>query len=185
MKITELKIQNTEELLELEEQMYWQSGDWNKLWQDEAKKKFRVFIKDYLTKFPQGCFGLVDDNGNLLGTMFLLKTSKSIPIPYLHNPFDYYDNNGDKAYVSFFVVREGKDQLDIAQKLYDEAEKVALLKLRCGNIVVTIYSSPLEEQILISNNYEKQPQKYEWEIYPSINVESWIYINSLLMKQAL
>jgi len=182
MKKIALDLQNIEELLQLEEQMYWQSDKWSKLWQNEAKDKFKFFINDYLTKFPQGCFGLVDEKENLLGAMFLLKTSKSIPIPYLHNPFDYYDNDGEIGYVSFFVVRKGKDQLDIAQKLYDEAEKVALLKLKCKNIVVTIYSSPLEEKILIGNNYEKQNQQYDWEIYPEKKVTSSIYCYNLLMN---
>lgn len=183
MKITDLKLEYVEELLNLEEEMYWRNDKWMDLWNKEAKGKFRCFIQDYLTNFPQGCFGFVDDNGNLLGAMFLLKTSKSMPIPYLHNPFDYYDNNGDNAYVSFFVVRKGKDQLDIAQKLYDETENVTLLKLRCKSVIVTIYSSPLEEKILMGNNYEKQNKQYEWEIYPGKKVISSIYQSQLLMKE--
>ena len=185
MKISELTINQVDELLELEEKMYWENDKWGDLWKQEAKEKFRNFITEYLNNFPKGCFGLVDERDNLLGAFFILKTSQITPIPYLHTPSNYYSEKGNVAYVSFFVVRRGQNEDEIAQKLYDNAEEVALLKLRCKHIAVLIYSSPLEENILIGNNYEKQPQQYEWEIYPGKRVKSWIYVSSLLMEQTL
>jgi len=159
----------------LEGEMYWQGEQWRKLWQEEAKGKFRVFIQDYLTNFPRGCFGLVDKNGELLGAMFLIKLSGIKSIPYLHKVSDYLEKDGGTAYVSFFVVKKGDEEEKIGQKLYDEAEKIALLKLKCKTMAVVIYSSPLEEQILKGNNYEKLDEQFEWEIYPDKKVSCWIY----------
>lgn len=183
MKIIKLQLDQTDELLRLEEELYWQSKDWGSLWQKEAKEKFRSFIQDYLTSFPEGCFGLGDETGQLVGAMFLIKVSKSEPIPYLHKVSDYLDKTGQTAYVSFFVVMRGDREKEIAQQLYDEAEEVALLKLNCRAIVVVIYSSPLEEEVLKGNNYEKLNGQFEWEIYPGKKVQCFLYHYELLMKE--
>lgn len=184
MKVIQLNETYLEELLKFEEQMYWLTDKWNKFWQNEAKEKFRFFINDYLTNFPQGCFGLVDKKERLLGAMFLFKTSKLEPIPYIHSPSDYYDEKGDVVYVSLFVVKETADKKQVAYQLYKNAENVTLLKLLCKLIMVVIYSSPLEEETLIGNNYEKTNKQFEWEIYPGKKVLCWIYYKELLLKKA-
>lgn len=183
MDLINLQLKHTEELLRLEEEMYWQDGKWHDLWQKEAKEQFKSFIEDYLTNFPKGCFGLVDDGGQLLGAMFLIKVSRLEPLPYFHKMSDYLEEDGEIAYVSCFVVKKGKEEEEIAQKLYDEAERVALLKLGCKTIAVVIYSSPLEEKILVAHNYEKLDKQFEWEIYPGHKVPCQIYYYDLLMKQ--
>lgn len=183
MKPISLNQKHTDKLLQLEEKMYWQKGTWKNLWEKEAKGKFRFFINDYLTNFPEGCFGLIDDNAQLLGAIFLIRTSKLEPIPYFHKLDRYLKKEGKIAYVSFFVVEKGEREEEIAQKLYDEAEKTALLKLGCKAMSVVIYSSPLEEKILKGNNYEKLDRQFEWEIYPRKKVPCWIYHYELLMKQ--
>jgi len=183
MQLIKLQLNQTDELLQLEEDLYWQDKDWNDLWRREAKEKFRSFIEDYLTNFPQGCFGLVDETEQLVGAMFLIKISKSEPIPYLHRVADYLDKTGQIAYASFFVVKRNDQEKEIAQKLYDEAEEIALLKLGCKAVVVVIYSSPLEEEILKRNNYEKLDKQFEWEIYPGKKVPCFLYHYELLMKE--
>lgn len=182
MSFIKLQLQNLDELLDLEERMYWQDEQWRVLWAKEAKEKFRVFIKDYLTSYPKGCFGLVDEVGKLLGAMFLIKSSEVEPIPYLHEVSEHLVEGGKVAYVSFFVVGERDKRGEIAQKLYDEAEEVAFLKLRCETIAVVIYSSPLEERILKGNDYEKLNERFEWEIYPGKKVPCWIYYRNLLLE---
>lgn len=171
------------DILFLEEKMYWQSGSWQRLWKKEAKEKFKVFNSDYISNYPQGCLGLADDSGQLLGAIFLIKTSKPEPIPYLHKVSECLEEDGKIAYVSLFVVKKGKKEGEIAQKLYNEAEEVALLKLRCKTMAVVIYLSPLEEKILKGNNYEKINKQFEWEIYPGKKVPCWIYSYELLMRQ--
>jgi hypothetical protein len=183
MKLAPLGPKDVNEILQLEEKMYWQGEDWRSLWKKEAEEKFRVFIVDYLTNFSEGCFKLVDDNERLLGAIFLTKTSRCEPIPYLHKVDEYLEKNGKIAYVSLFAVRKEDKEEEIAQKLYDEAEKVALTKLGCRKIVVIIYSSPLEERILKGNNYERLEKQFEWEIYPGKKVPCWIYYYELLMKR--
>ncbi len=183
MRLVSLGPEDIDEILQLEEKMYWQEEDWNKLWKKEAEEKFRVFINDYLTNFPEGCFGLVDDNGRTLGAIFLTKTSKCEPIPYLHKIDEYLEKDGEIAYVSLFVIRKGDKEEEIAQELYDEAERVALTKLGCKEMVIVIYSSPLEERILKGNNYERLEKQFEWEIYPRKKVPCWIYHYEFLMKQ--
>lgn len=182
MKSIKLQLDQTDELLRLEEELYWQSKDWGDLWQREAKEKFRNFIKDYLTNFPEGCFGLADKKEQLVGAMFLIKVSKLEPIPYLQKVSDYLNKTSQTAYVSFFVVKRGDKEKEIAQKLYDEAEETALLKLGCKTIAVVIYSSPLEEEVLKGNNYEKLNEQFEWEIYPGKKVPCFLYHYELLMK---
>ena len=174
MRLASLNPNYINELLKLEEQMYWQSPKWKDLWQKEAKAKFRAFIKDYLTNLPQGCFGLIE-NKELLGAMFLTKTSKLKPIPYLHKVSRYFEKEGEIAYVSFFVVKKGKREFEIAQKLYDQAEKVAFFKLKCKTIAVVIYSSPLELKTLQAHNYKKLEKQFKWEIYPGKKVPCNIY----------
>lgn len=183
MKLIKLQLSYAHELLRLEEELYWQSKDWSDLWQREAKERFRGFIENYLTDFPEGCFGLVDEMGQFMGAMFLIKVSKLEPIPYLHKMSDYLDKKGQTAYVSFFVVKRGHKEKEIAQKLYAEAEEIALLKLGCKAMAVVIYSSPLEEEILKGNNYEKLNKQFEWEIYPGKKVPCFLYHYELLMKE--
>lgn len=183
MRFIKLELKHVEKLLVLEEKMYWQSQDWRDLWEKEARERFRVFIKDYLTYYPEGCFGLTDNSGQVIGAMFLLKTLKAKPIPYLHKPSDYFEKEGEVAYVSFFVVENNKDEETIVQKLYGQAEKVALLKLSCKTIAVVIYSSPLEEKVLISNNYERFNQQFEWEVYPGHKKLCYVYHYEPLMKR--
>jgi hypothetical protein len=183
MRLVSLSLNDVDEILQLEEKMYWQGEEWKKLWEKEAKEKFRAFINDYLTNFPEGCFGLVGDSGELLGAIFLIKTSRCEPIPYLHEVAEYLKENGEIAYVSLFVIRKGDKEEEIAQELYDEAEKVALTKLGCKKIVVVIYSSPLEERVLKGNNYERLEGQFEWEIYPGKKVPCWIYCYELLMRR--
>jgi len=183
MEVVSLGLKDIEKLLDLEGEMYWQGEKWRRLWQEEAKGKFRVFIQDYLTSFPQGCFGLVDNNEELLGSMFLIKLFELKPIPYLQKVSDYLEKDGRIAYVSLFVVKKGDNEEKIGQKLYDEAKEISLLKLKCKTMAVVIYSSPLEERILKVNNYEKLNERYEWEIYPGKKVFCWIYRYNFLMKQ--
>ena len=183
MKFVNLGLQHVDELLNLEGEMYWRGEKWKKLWEKEAKEKFRSFIKDYLTNFPQGCFGLVE-KGELVGAMFLTKTLELKPIPYLHEFSDYFEEDGKIAYVSLFCAKRGKYQEEIAQNLYDEAEKVAFLKLKCKTIAVVIYSSPIELRALQSHNYEKLDRQFEWEIYPGKIVPCWIYYYDLLFEES-
>lgn len=182
MRLVSLNPEDVDEILQLEKKMYWQGEDWKNLWEREAEGKFRVFITDYLTNFSKGCFGLVDD-GELLGAIFLTKTSKCEPIPYLHKVDEYLEKDGEVAYVSLFVIRKGDKEEEIAQELYDEAEKVALTKLGCKKMAVVIYSSPLEERVLKGNNYERLEKQFKWEIYPGKKVPCWIYYYEFLMKR--
>ncbi len=183
MKVVPLGQKDVDEILQLEEEMYWQGEDWKSLWKKEAEEKFRVFIIDYLANFSKGCFGLVNGDGKLLGAIFLTRTSKLEPIPYLHKVDEYLEEGGKIAYVSLFIIRKGDKEEEIAQELYDEAEKVALTSLDCKKMSVVIYSSPLEERILKGNNYERLEKQFEWEIYPGKKVPCWIYYYELLMKQ--
>lgn len=183
MNFVDLGINQVGELLKLEEKMYWQQGEWKDLWEKEAKEKFKVFIEDYLANNPLGCFGVVNDNNQLAGAMFLTKASELKPIPYLHTFSDYFEEDGEIAYVSFFVVERGREELEIAQEIYDQAEEVALFKLKCKTIGVVIYSSPIELKILQSHNYEKLDEQFEWEIYPGMKKPCWIYYYNLLMKK--
>ena len=50
-------------------------------------------------------------------------------------------------------------------------------------MAVVIYSSPLEEKVLISNNYEKLNQQFEWEVYPGYKKPCYVYYYKLLMKK--
>jgi hypothetical protein len=113
-----------DQLLKLEGEMYWDNGKWKELWEKDAKQKFDDFITDYLINFPRGCFGLIENN-ELVGTIFLLKISQLKPIPYVNHVVDYLDNNGDIAYVSFFVVNKDENDKYIAEELYQKAENVA------------------------------------------------------------
>jgi len=184
MKFINLTLDCTDQLLNLEGEMYWQGAKWRNLWEREAKEKFRGFIEDYLTNFPKGCFGLIDDRGELLGAMILIKISGFKPIPYLHKFSDYLEENGEIAYVSFFVVKKASNEEEVANKLYDHAEEVALTKIGCKNMAVVIYSSPLEERVLKGHNYERLGEQFEWEIYPSIKVPVWIYHYDLLFEES-
>lgn len=181
MKFTKLNKTYHHQLLELEEKMYWSEGRWKELWDKEARQKFDDLITDYLTNFPEGCFGLVE-NDELIGSIFLIKLSKNQPIPYVNKVSDYLDNTGNIAYVSFFVVKKGVMDQVIAQKLYDLAEEVAL-SINCKKISVVINNSPLEEEILKGNNYERSVEEYQWEIYPEIMVPCHIYTYQLLMDE--
>lgn len=183
MKFIKLDLKHVERLLVLEEKMYWQGQNWRALWKKEARGRFRVFIREYLVHYPESCFGLTDNGEQVIGAMFLLKTLKAEPIPYLHKPFDYFKKDGEVAYVSFFVVEDNKDKETIAQKFYEQAEEVALLKLGCKMIAVVICSSPLEEKVLISNNYRRFNQQFEWEVYPGCKKPCSIYHHELLMKR--
>lgn len=176
MRFILLSQENAEDLLNLEEKMYWDGDKWKGLWQREAKGRFREFIKDYLTNSPQGCFGLSED-GELIGAMFLIKISKMKPIPYLHRFSKYFKPDGEIAYVSFFVVKKGQKQKEITRKLYEKAGEMAS-ELGCTTIAVVIYSSPLEEKIIIEKNYQKLAQKFNWKIYPSMKVPCRIYLKT-------
>ena len=177
MKFISLNLCQVEELLNLQGQMYFREGKWKELWDKEAKGKFKVFIKDYLTNFPQGCFGL-ENKGELIGAMFLMKIAELKPIPYLHKVTECLKPKGQIAYVSVFVVKKGKNETEIAEKLYQQAEIVAL-KVGCKTIEVVINISPLEEQILKENNYKRMVERFTWEIYPGMKVPCWIYYQNL------
>ena len=179
MNLIKLDLIHQNQLLELEEKMYWYSGRWKELWEKKAKNKFNDLIADYLQNFSQGCFGLTEKE-NLIGAMFLLKVSKLVPIPYVNKVSDYLDKDGNIAYVSFFVVKKGGQEKEIAQNLYEHAKEVTLF-IGCKKIAVTINVSPLEEEILKENNYKKLNRQFQWEIYPGIIVPSHIYHCSLLI----
>jgi hypothetical protein len=166
-----------DQLLKLEGQMYWNSGKWKDLWDKEARGKFDSLINDYLTNYPKGCFGLLE-NDELVGSIFLLKVKEIKPIPYVNRVPDFLDENGDIAYVSFFVVRKGTGDKEIAKKLYLKAKDVAQV-IGCKKIAVVINNSPLEENILKENNYQKLPEQFMWEIYPGMTVPCYIYCLSL------
>jgi len=173
MKFIKLDVTYHHQLLELEERMYWASGKWKLLWDKEAKQKFNRLITDYLTNYPQGCFGLVEQK-ELIGSIFLLKVLELKPIPYINMVYDYLDLQGNIAYVSFFVVKKGNKDEKIAWELYRYAKKVAL-SIGCKKIAVVINDSPLEEKILKDNAYKKSKEKYQWEIYPGMMVPCHIY----------
>jgi len=182
MELIKLNKTHHDRLLDLEEQMYWYEGKWKDLWDKEAKRKFSDLIADYLTNFPQGCFGLTE-NGDLIGSIFLIKLSDLKPIPYVNKVADYLDVKGNIAYVSFFVTKKEKNDREIAQELYDRAEEVAI-EIGCTKVAVVINNSHLEEEILIGNNYEKSKERYEWEIYPGMMVSCYIYSYSLLLEES-
>ena len=82
-----------------------------------------------------------------------------------------------------FVVKRGTNEREIAQRLYNEAEEIALFKLGCKTMAVVIYFSPLEEQILKGNNYERLNKQFEWEIYPGKKVTCFLYSLELLERE--
>ena len=173
MNFVQLDISFHQQLLQLEGDMYWTSDTWKTLWDKEAKKKFDDLIIDYLTHFPQGCFGLVE-NDELIGSIFLLKVSELKPIPYVSNVHEYLNEKGNIAYVSFFVVKKGDKDETIARELYKSAEDVAQ-SIGCNKIAVVINESPLEEEILKNTQYERSIDEYQWEIYPGMMVPCHIY----------
>ena len=183
MKYVDLDLSFHQQLLDLEGQMYWDTAEWKKIWEKEAKMKFSDLITDYLTNFPQGCFGLTE-NGELVGSIFLIKLSELRPIPYVNKISDYLNKSGDTAYVSFFVVKKGNNSEEIARELYDKSEVVAH-EIGCNKIAVVINNSPLEEKVLIDNDFEKSKEEYQWEIYPGMEkVPCHIYSCSLLMEES-
>ena len=153
--------------------MYWSEGKWKELWDKETKQRFDDLITDYLTNFPQGCFGLTENN-ELIGSIFLLKVKDLKPIPYVNKVQDYLNKDGDIAYVSFFVTKKGDKDREIAQELYDRVEDVAM-EIGCTKVAVVINNSPLEEEILKGNNYEQSAEEFQWEIYPGMMVPCHIY----------
>jgi len=179
MELIQLNKNHHDQLLNLEGQMYWSEGKWKELWEKEAKQKFSDLITDYLVNFPQGCFGLVE-NGKLIGSIFLIKLSELKPIPYVNKIHDHLVDDGDVAYVSFFVVKKGDRDREIAHKLYDNAKKMAL-SIGCKKVAVVINNSPLEEEILKGNNYERSAAEFQWEIYPGIMVPCHVYSYSVLI----
>jgi hypothetical protein len=183
MDFVQLDQRHHDQLLILEKDMYWTEGEWKKKWENGARQKFDDLITDYLTNFPQGCFGLVE-KGELIGAIFLLKVSELKPIPYVNKVADHFSETGDIAYVSFFVIKKGDGDEEIAQELYDKAQDVALLSISCKKIAVVINNSPLEEKILIGNDYERSVEEFQWEIYPGIMVPCHIYSYSLLMEES-
>lgn len=179
--LTKLDLSFHDQLLELEEKMYWNEGKWKELWSKEAKQKFDDLITDYLTNFLQGCFGLVE-NGKLIGSIFLIKLLELKPIPYINKVSNYLSESGDIAYVSFFVVKKGDRDKEIAKKLYESAKKMATL-IGCKKIAVVINNSPVEEEVLKESNYKKSTREYPWEIYPGMVVPCCIYSYSLLVDE--
>ena len=173
MKFTKLDITYHHQLLDLEGKMYWTSGKWKTLWDKEAKQKFDTLITDYLTNYPQGCFGLIE-NRKLIGAIFLLKVLELKPIPYVNKVHDHLNTRGNIAYVSFFVVKKGNRDEEIARELYRCTEKVAI-SLGCNKTAVVINESPLEEGVLKTNGYNRSKEEYQWEIYPSMMVPCHIY----------
>lgn len=165
---------HVENLLKLEEEMYWLSGKWKDLWEKEAKYKFRNFIDDYITHFPEGCIGF-ENNGEVVGALFLTKISEIRTIPYIHEFHQYYEPAGNISYVSFFVVKD--NDKNIAIELYNRAKRAAT-DIGCKKIIVVIYRSPLEEKIIRDQGYKIVDKSLGWEIYPKINVSSRIwYLN--------
>lgn len=174
MRIQNLSIKNLEQILFLEEQMYWQGKEWQELWQKEGKGLFGNMIKEYLENFPEGCFGLFDEKEELLGAMIFTKLSEVKPIPYINNFKDYFADKGNIAYVQTFVIKKGEQELEIAENIYQEAEKAAG-KIRCDKVAVVIYYSPIEEKILNKLCYKIEKENSQWEIYPEKFVNCKIY----------
>jgi hypothetical protein len=123
------------------------------------------------------------EKGELIGSIFLIKLSEIKPIPYVNRVSDHLSKSGDISYVSFFVVKKGNRDRKIAENLYKSAEKVAL-SIGCKKIAVVINNSPLEEEILKGNNYERSVEEFQWEIYPGMMVPCHIYSYSLLMEES-
>lgn len=171
MKFRNLLIKDLEELLKLEEEMYWMKGKWHKLWEKEASQKFKELISEYISEFPSGCFGLFNGE-HLLGALIFTKIFEVEPIPYIHKLDDYFCENGKIAYVEIFVVRENDE--GVASKIYKEAEKIAK-QIGCNKIAVVIYSSPVEENVLKKLGYRIEKNDEKWEIYPNQLVNCRIY----------
>lgn len=174
MRIKNLSIKNLDQILFLEEQMYWQGKEWQELWQKEAKELFGKMIKEYFEKFPEGCFGIFDEKEGFLGVMIFTKLSEIKTIPYIHNFKDYFAEKGNIAYIQIFAVKKGEQEFKIAETLYYNAEKVAE-KIGCDKIAVVIYSSPIEEKILNKLCYKVEKENLPWEIYPKRFVNCKIY----------
>lgn len=175
MRIQNLSIKNLDQILFLEEQMYWQGKkEWRELWQKEAGELFGKMIKEYLEKFPDGCFGLFDEKEELLGAIIFTKLLEVRPIPYVHSFKDYFADKGNIAYVEIFAVKKGEQELEVSGKLYQEAERVAE-KIGCDKIAVVIHSSPSEEKILNKLYYQVEKENLQWEIYPKKFVDCKIY----------
>lgn len=157
--------------------MYWSSPKWKSYWHKKAQHLFADLIADYLTNFPRGCFGL-QDGKKLLGALFLLKIDEIRTIPYIHEVDKNISRTGEVAYVSFFVVRKGKDQDKTSDLLYKYAEQKAK-EIGCSEIAVVIYSSPIELESLKKENYKKSESNFKWEILPGKMVDAKIYTKKL------
>ncbi|MBN1332068.1 hypothetical protein JW978_04265, partial [Candidatus Dojkabacteria bacterium] len=114
----------------------------------------------------------------LIGAISLCRLNEIRSIPYLHDPLKYFNENGEIAYVSLFVVAKGNSEDEIAEQLYLNAEKRALEK-GCSKIVVVIYSSPIEIKILRKFGYEVEIEDAEWEIDPDMQVRCNIWSKTL------
>lgn len=178
MKFQKLSTENLEAVLKLEEEMYWLREEWHDFWKKGVEQKFKELIGKYLSEFPSGCFGLFDESGKLLGALIFAKISEVKPIPYLHKFADYFEKNGDIAYVEIFAVRKGEDENEIARNIYQEAERVAK-EIGCNKIAVVIYSSPVEESVLKNLDYSIEKNNLKWEICPGKFVDCKIYTHQL------
>lgn len=177
MKIKKIKLKDIPELLSLEEEMYWLSEKWKKRWHDIGKDQFKNQITEYILNYPEGCFG-VEKDGELVGSLIFTKQNNLSTIPYSHSFKDYFRKDGGVAYVTFFVVKKGKDESQIANVLYEHLEFLKdsqSIKI----ISVVIYSSPIELNILKRRNFRSTGKVYDWEVFPGINVESQIYFKDL------
>lgn len=178
MRIEKLKIKNLDQILILEEQMYWRKKEWAELWKKEARRLFRKMIKEYLEKFPEGCFGIFTEKEELLGAMIFTKLSEIKTVPCVHKIEEYFVKDGNIAYVQIFAIKKGEDELEIAEKIYCAAEK-AVEKIGCDKIAVVIYSSAIEEKILNKLGYKVEKENMQWEIYPNKFASCKIYTKQI------
>ncbi|UCD04561.1 MAG: hypothetical protein JSW73_02930 [Candidatus Woesearchaeota archaeon] len=172
MKFRQLSTKDSEDILKLEEEMYWLGKKWHTLWKEEGEQKFRESINDYLTNFPSGCFGLFDEREQLLGAIIFTKLSTIKTIPYIHRFDDYFEKEGGIAYVQIFVIKDNSNEL--AERMYRQANKIAK-NINCNRISVVIYSSPVEESILKKLGYTIEQDNLKWEIYLNKFVDCKIY----------
>ena len=173
-----LSIEDLDQILFLEYQMYWQKKGWQELWKNRGEKLFRNMIKEYLVNFPRGCFGVFDEKEGLSGVMIISKISEVKTIPYIHSFKDYFEESGNIAYVQIFAIKNCKKEVKIAKDLYRGVEKMAKTN-ECNKIVVVIYSSLVEEAVLKQFGYKIERDDLRWEIFPDKYVDCRIYTKTI------
>ncbi len=178
MEFKKLELNNLEDILEMEEKMYWQGKEWQKLWQKEARNKFKELIKDYLINYPNGCWGLFNTTGELLAAVIFTRLNKVKAIPYFHRFSNYFETAGKIIYVQVFAVKNSESEENLAEKIYEQLERVAK-HIGGQKVAVLIYSSFLEEKILNKLGYKIEYNNLQWEIYPDKFVNCKIYTRTV------